>query len=154
MVFGMVAGALATVWFTRLTPGSRYATAILPALIVLGLAMATIMAPAFATATSRVQPSDAGVASAMVNTMQQVGTSVGTALLSSIFATAVAARLDQRSHTPDALRAASVHGYTVAFWFAAGLFAVGALTVAALMAPTESDVEVPTPESQPERVAA
>ena len=56
--------------------------------------MATIMAPAFATATSGVDPSDAGVASALVNTMQQVGGSVGTALLSS---------------------AASVHGYTVAF---------------------------------------
>ena len=139
MLFGMSAGSIAMLWFTQLTPASAYVTAILPGLIVLGLAMATIMAPAFATATSRVPPSDAGVASGMVNTMQQVGASVGTALLSSIFATAVSGELSGKAHTRAALRAASIHGYTIAFWFAAGLFAVGAIVVGALMRPSRRD---------------
>ena len=57
----------------------------------MGLGMGNIFAPAIASATYGVDPRDAGVASAMVNTMQQVGGSIGTALLSSIFASSVSA---------------------------------------------------------------
>lgn len=135
MVFGLSAGAVAMMWFTRLEQGSNYATAILPGLVVLGLAMATVNTPAFATATRGVDPTDAGVASAMVNTMLQVGGAVGTALLGSIFAGAVARHLHGTGRTPDALDAASIHGYAVAFRFAAGAFAVGALVVGALVRP-------------------
>ena len=69
----------------------------------------------------------------MVNTMQQVGGSIGTALLSSIFASAVTAYAANRPHTPEILSQATVHGYTVAFWVAAGIFAVGALVVGGIM---------------------
>ena len=62
---------------------------VLPGLIVLGIGMGNIFAPAISSATYGVDPADTGVASAMVNTMQQVGGSIGTALLSSIFASAV-----------------------------------------------------------------
>ena len=85
---GMTLGLLAMLFFTRLEPGSTYAGHVLPGLLVIGAGMGCIFAPAFGTATLGVQGTEAGVASAMVNTSQQVGGSIGTALLSTIFATA------------------------------------------------------------------
>ncbi|MGB0093333.1 MAG: hypothetical protein WBP81_12495 [Solirubrobacteraceae bacterium] len=81
--------------FTRLTPDSTYAADVLPGLIVTGLGMGCIFAPAFGTVTLGVDRTEAGIASAMVNTSQQVGGSVGTALLSTLFASAAASYLHQ-----------------------------------------------------------
>jgi hypothetical protein len=88
-----------------------------------------------ATATFGVQPSDAGVASAMVNTMQQIGGSIGTALLSTLAASAVTSELATATTRPDAaaLAHAAVHGYTTAFWWAAGIYAAGAVICSALL---------------------
>ena len=88
---GMVLGVVAMVLLTRLSPGSGYAAGVLPSLIVLGLGLGMIFAPAIGTATLGVNLSDAGVASAMVNTSQQIGGSVGTALLSTLFASSAGA---------------------------------------------------------------
>ena len=76
--------------FTQLTPHGAYASHVLPGLLLTGVGMGCIFAPAFSTATLGVKSHDAGIASAMVNTSQQVGGSVGTALLSTIFASAAA----------------------------------------------------------------
>ena len=124
---GMTLGLLAMISFTRLTPGASYAGYVLPGLIVIGLGMGCVFAPAFGTATLGVASSDAGVASATVNTSQQVGGSVGTALLSTIFASAAASYLAGHAHTRAAGAAAVIHGYTTAFWWAAGIFALGLL---------------------------
>lgn len=91
LTLGMVLGAGAMVWLAQVTPTSSYVSHILPALLVMGVGMGNIFAPAIASATYGVEPHDTGVASAMVNTMQQIGGSIGTALLSSIFASAVTA---------------------------------------------------------------
>jgi EmrB/QacA subfamily drug resistance transporter len=131
LILGMVLGAAAMVWLAQIEPGSSYVGHVLPALLVLGAGMGNIFAPAFATATHGVGPRDSGVASAMVNTMQQVGGSIGTALLSSIFASAVSSYAEGRPQTPQVLG----HGYTVAFWVAAGVFAFGAVVVAITMPP-------------------
>jgi len=112
--------------FTRLTPGSSYATNVLPGLIVLGAGMGCIFAPAFSTATLGVEGSEAGIASAMVNTSQQVGGSVGTSLLSTIFASAVTSYVASHVRTRGLADAAAVHGYTTAFWWSVGIFALGA----------------------------
>jgi EmrB/QacA subfamily drug resistance transporter len=133
LILGMVLGSGAMVWLAQLEPDSSYVGHVLTALLVLGVGMGNIFAPAFATATFGVAPRDTGVASAMVNTMQQVGGSIGTALLSSIFASAVSAYLDGRAPTPQTIGEAAVHGYTVAFWVAAGVFAFGAAVVAVTM---------------------
>src|SRR5207244_6737447 len=98
---GRTPGAISMFLFTRLTPGSIYANNVLPGLLVLGVGMGCIFAPAFSTATLGVEGSDAGVASAMVNTSQQVGGSVGTSLLSTIFASA-AANYTSVTSTPPA----------------------------------------------------
>jgi MFS family permease len=124
---GLTLGAIGMFLFTRLTPGSSYASNVLPGLLVLGVGMGCIFAPAFSTATLGVEGSEAGVASAMVNTSQQVGGSVGTSLLSTIFASAVASYTVSHLHTPGLANAAAVHGYTTAFWWAVGIFALGFL---------------------------
>src|SRR6476660_6518534 len=124
---GLTLGAIGMFLFTRLTPGSSYASDVLPGLLVLGVGMGCIFAPAFSTATLGVEGSEAGVASAMVNTSQQVGGSVGTSLLSTIFASAVASYTVAAPHTADLANAAAVHGYTSACWWSVGIFALGFL---------------------------
>lgn len=145
MIGGMALGAVAMVILAQLETGSSYAGHVLPALIVLGLGMGNIFAPAFASATYGVDPRDTGVASALVNTMQQVGGSIGTALLSSIFAGAAAGYAEGRAGTPDVMATAAVHGYTVAFWVAAGVFAGGALVVGTMMRPVRVAEGAPQP---------
>ena len=86
------------------------------------------IAPSFVTATHGIPARDAGVASAMVNTSQQVGGSVGTALLSTLAGSAVSSYVaDRATSSPDVLAAAAVHGYTTAFWWSAAIFAFGAI---------------------------
>jgi hypothetical protein len=61
----------------------------------------------------------------MVNTSQQVGGSIGTALLSTLAASATSSHLSGRQPNPDVIGHAAVHGYTTAFWWSAGIFAIG-----------------------------
>jgi MFS family permease len=105
--------------------------------------MGCIFAPAFSTATLGVEGREAGVASAMVNTSQQVGGSVGTSLLSTIFASAVASYTADHLGTAGLADAAAVHGYTTAFWWAVGIFAI-AFLLAIVILPGRVKPRVPT----------
>ncbi len=133
---GMALGATAMLLFTQLTPDGAYLTHVLPGLLLTGVGMGCVFAPAFSTATLGVKSSDAGIASAMVNTSQQVGGSVGTALLSTIFASSAASFVSTHVRTAGLASAASIHGYTTAFEWAAGLFAAG-LIVAIFVLPKD-----------------
>ncbi len=124
---GMTLGLISMLLLTRLSPSSSYAGAVLPSLLILGVGMGTIFAPAFGTATLGISSNEAGVASAMVNTSQQVGGSVGTSLLSTLFASSAASFAASHQRTANLQTAAMVHGYTTAFWWGAGIFAVGLL---------------------------
>jgi EmrB/QacA subfamily drug resistance transporter len=127
VTLGMVLGAIAMLILTSVTVGSNYATHVLPGLIVMGLALGLIMAPAMSTATLGVDRGDAGVASAMVNTGQQIGGSIGTALLSSLASGAAHSYGAAHGPAADLAAQAAVHGYTSAFAWSAGIFAIGAL---------------------------
>jgi EmrB/QacA subfamily drug resistance transporter len=144
---GMTLGVIAMLLFTQLTPGGSYLTHVLPGLLLTGVGMGCVFAPAFGTATLGVNRSDAGIASAMVNTSQQVGGSVGTALLSTIFASATASFVSTHARTSGLLSAASIHGYTVAFEWAAGLFAVG-LLVAIFVLPKDGAARARAAQAQ------
>jgi MFS family permease len=153
LVLGMTLGALAMVWFAQLKITSSYAGHVLPGLIVLGIGMGNIFAPGIFSATYGVAPTDTGVASAMVNTMQQVGGSIGTALLSSIFASAVSSFARGRPRSPQVAAEAVMHGYTVAFWVAAGVFAFGAVAVGLLMHSIKIETDAPPePADEPQLV--
>ncbi len=92
-----------------------------------------------------VKRDEAGVASAMVNTSQQVGGSVGTALLSTFFATSAAAYAANHAPSSGLHEAAMIHGYTTAFWWAAGIFALG-LIAAVTILPTKLRAPAPSAE--------
>jgi predicted MFS family arabinose efflux permease len=143
---GMTLGAIAMLLLTRLTPGAAYAGHVLPALLIIGFGMGCIFAPAFSTATLGIDASESGVASAMVNTSQQVGGSVGTALLSTIFASAAASYVSAHARAPGVANAAAIHGYTTAFAWAAGIFALG-LILALLILPSKAKTDVAAPRA-------
>jgi hypothetical protein len=88
----------------------------------------------------------------MVNTSQQVGGSVGTALLSTIFASAVASYTAGHLHTKGLANAAAVHGYTTAFWWSVGIFALGFL-LAIVILPGPAKPRVPTLKAALARLA-
>ncbi|MBU3675105.1 MAG: MFS transporter [Solirubrobacteraceae bacterium] len=124
IVAGMLSATAGMLYLSRLGVSSTYASGVLPGLLVLGAGFGMIFSTAINTATLGVIPEDAGVASALVSTCQQVGGAAGTALLSTIAATATAGFL--ASGSGDAA-AAAIHGYTVAFDVSAAIFLAGAL---------------------------
>ncbi len=138
---GMLAAAAGLVWLTRIGVHSSYVADVLPPLLVASAGLGFVMSPSMNTGTAGVAASDAGVASAVVNTGQQVGGSVGTSLLNTMAASAAAGYLtahltprlmaDGRP-APALAELAQVHSYTVAFWWAAGMFIAGAVLAALL----------------------
>jgi EmrB/QacA subfamily drug resistance transporter len=151
---GMVIAAAGMFWLRHLNESSTYVGGALGPLIVLGLGVGLTFAPAITTATAALPDADAGVGSAMVNTSQQIGGAIGTAVLSTVFTSTLARYIGSHPHGPQAQSAAAIHGYTVAFSVACGLFLVGAVATAALLrsgrlptdhpedAPAEDDVDV------------
>jgi EmrB/QacA subfamily drug resistance transporter len=133
VVTGMAWAALGMVLLTRIGVDTGYASHVLPALIVMGAGLGLVFGSAFATSTLGVPARDSGVASAMVNTSQQVGGAIGTALLSTMAASAVSDFVASNGTTPALARQAAVEGYVTAFWWAAGIFALGALVCGALL---------------------
>jgi EmrB/QacA subfamily drug resistance transporter len=134
---GMLIAAAGMLSLTGVGVDSAYVSHVLPGLVIIGAGLGLVFSPAMATATLGVRPSDAGVASAMVGTMQQIGGSIGAALLSTLAASAVSNDLAGVVGPPDPslMAHAAVHGYTTAFWWAAGIYAVGSIVCAALLTP-------------------
>jgi EmrB/QacA subfamily drug resistance transporter len=132
LVFG--AGGL-VILATQLALHTSYPGQILPALVLTGAGLGIVFGCALNTATYGAARSDAGVASALVNTNQQVGGSIGTALLNTIAASALTSYLVAHGHSPLALASAAVHSYVVAFWISAGIL-VAAAVVCALVLPS------------------
>jgi EmrB/QacA subfamily drug resistance transporter len=120
---------------TQLGTATSYAAVILPGLIVIGGGLGLVFSSAINAATYGTAAADAGVASAMVNTCQQIGGSIGTALLNTIAASALTSYLVTHGHSPAAMASAAVHSYVVAFWVAAAIFAAAAVICALVLRP-------------------
>ncbi|MFD0167540.1 MFS transporter [Streptomyces decoyicus] len=150
--FLMVPGALlaSTGLFTLtfLTAEPAYVSHVLPAMLLVGLGMGLTFMPVMATATSGVAPHDSGVTSATVNTAQQVGGSIGTALLNTIATSTSAAYI--ADHLADAARKSGgpgltpavreaivksgvVHGFTVAIGVGSAIMLLAALVAGLLV---------------------
>lgn len=140
MAPGFLTAAIGMLLLTQMEIGSSYAGLLLPAQLLLGLGMGTAFMPAMSLATYGVQPQDAGVASAMVNTSQQVGGAIGTALLNTIAASATT------SYIADHIGGAAskpqqqlvqlqglVNGYTNAIWFAVGILVLASAIAVTLV---------------------
>jgi EmrB/QacA subfamily drug resistance transporter len=132
-------GALAVlgmIMLTRIGLASSYTTVILPALMVLGAGFACILSPAINTATLGIASRDSGVGSAVVNTAQQVGGSVATALLNTLVASAITTfALGYLGHDtrPTVLALATVHGYITAFRYSALFLGIAAVVAGLLL---------------------
>jgi EmrB/QacA subfamily drug resistance transporter len=137
---GMLLGAGGMAYLSRVTVTTSYVSGVLPALLVLGLGFGMIFAPAINTATTGVRREDSGVASAMVNTMQQVGGSIGTSALSTIALTATASYLIAHHTSLLAPAIAATHGYTVAFTVSSGLLGLGFVLTVVLL-PSRHELE-------------
>src|SRR5207302_2281779 len=120
MAPGAVVAAAGMGLLTQLHVDSAYLTSALPAEVLLGLGISCVMVPAFSTATHGVDPREAGVASATVNTAQQIGGSVGTAVLNTIAITATAGFVGPRV-------SALVHGFSVATGWGVVILLMGAV---------------------------
>ena len=114
---------------------TSYPAVILPALLVIGIGLGLVFGCAMNTATYGAARADAGVASAMVNTAQQVGGSIGTALLNTIAASALSSYLVAHGTSRAAMAAGAVHSYAVAFWVSAGIFAGAAIACGLVLRP-------------------
>ncbi|HEV3131117.1 MAG TPA: MFS transporter [Acidimicrobiales bacterium] len=128
MTLGLGVGALGLAWLTQIGVGTSYWTHVLPPEILMSVGLGLAFPALSSTALVNVGDRDSGVASALVNTAQQVGGSLGTALLNTVAATATATYI--ASHGPALARAGLVHGYSVAFALGAGMLALGAIVSA------------------------
>ena len=114
---------------TSVSGHGDYASHVLPAMIILGIGMGMSFVPVTIAGTSGVAPEDSGLASGLLNTTQQVGGSLGLAILSSV----ATSRTTSVLHTGLALPVALTHGFKGAFIVAAGLCAMGAVFTMVLL---------------------
>jgi len=128
---GLLMGTAGLLWLSQLSLNTTYFGTILPAQLLISVGMGFIFMSTTNVALVGVNHDDAGVASAVVNTTQQIGGSIGTALLNTIAATATATFLlgnPPAGQTPDAFQAAGiaaqVHGFGVAFMYSAIIFGI------------------------------
>ncbi|MEU8138955.1 MFS transporter [Streptodolium elevatio] len=149
MVPGMLIAASGMFLLSRIDVGTSYAAGVLPAEFLLGAGMGLVMAPAMNYATHGVRAEDSGVASAMANTAQQVGGSIGIALLNTIATTATGDYMKEHGPvTPQVQREGLVHGFSIATTYAAFILVGAAVLVGFLMntprpAPAKEGAEIP-----------
>jgi hypothetical protein len=130
MVPGLIAASAGMLMISRITPETSYTTHVLPALLIMSSGMALVFIPLTSTSLHGVSNHDTGVASAMLNTSQQVGGSLGVALLNTVAATATTTYAAANSQLGEKLMPfAMTHGFTVAFKFSAALLFVGAVVL-------------------------
>ena len=136
MVPGFLIAAAGMGMLTQLHPGSTYLTSVLPAEVLLGLGISSVMMPASSLATAHVQPRLAGMAAATLNSAQQIGASLGIAILNTVAASATLAYLTTQSGVSrgDGL----VYGYSAAASWATVLLVTGAAV--ALTLPGRSEL--------------
>ncbi|MFF5294875.1 MFS transporter [Paractinoplanes globisporus] len=144
MFAGLLLAAGGMVLLTRIGQDTGFWSHVFPAELIISFGMGVVFGPMSNTALVGVANHDAGVASALINTTQQIGGSLGTALLNTIFTSAVAAYLVDHATSPSQLNAlqgeAVVHGYTVAFWVSAGIIGAAAFIALALVKASRKDV--------------
>jgi EmrB/QacA subfamily drug resistance transporter len=147
MLVGLVLAPAGMLWLTRIGVESSYATDVLPAQLLMSFGLAAVFVPAASTALVGVEQRDAGIASAVLNTAQQVGGSLGLAILTTIFSSALTgwfednqAKLADPAFAATAEATASVEGYHAAFYSAAGLFAVALVAAFLLIRAKKEDL--------------
>jgi EmrB/QacA subfamily drug resistance transporter len=153
IVPGLLIAAVGAALLTQLSPGASYVAHVLPTELLLGLGLGIALVPFINTATSNAEPRDAGVTAATTNTSQQIGASIGTALLNTIAASATAGYLATHAAGTGIEVKATVHGYAVASAYSATILVVAAVLGGILInnRPSLARVRRPDPVVAPGR---
>jgi EmrB/QacA subfamily drug resistance transporter len=127
LLVGPAMAVVGMLWISRITPTSPYLSVLGP-LVIIALGMGFTFVPITLVAVSGVEANEAGLASALLNTMQQVGGALGLAVLATVAIDATKSKLSSlHSHTQTAQNLATTHGYTTAFMVSAGIAFLGLL---------------------------
>jgi MFS family permease len=144
MFVGFALATVGMVLFTGIGVDTSYTTHVVPAELVMSFGIGLFFVPLSSTALIGVADHDAGVASALVNTTQQIGGALGTAMLVTFATTATTDYFGSHASAgldPQSLAAhAAVHGYVTAFEWSAGILAVAAIVVGVLVKARKSDL--------------
>ncbi|GAA1516977.1 hypothetical protein GCM10009827_034770 [Dactylosporangium maewongense] len=128
---------------TRIGVDTAYATHVMPSMLILGFGLGCTFVPLGNIALVGVDEHDAGAASAVVNASQQVGGSLGTALLNTVAITAATSYFTDHATAGDPQGTqleAMVHGYVTAFWWGSALLVAAAVIVAVFIKASKDDV--------------
>ncbi|HET9188291.1 MAG TPA: MFS transporter, partial [Acidothermaceae bacterium] len=128
---GLLIGGAGAALLTQADSDSPYAAWVLPGLILAGVGIGSAIVSAVAVGQLGVEPRDAGTAGAVNNVAQQLGPALGIAVISTFVATATSNYLTH--HGSNAALDATVHGFSVGYWWAAGAFWAGAVICGSLM---------------------
>ena len=130
IIWGLIQSTIGLYLLTFITPETAYITHVLPSLLIMSTGMALVFIPISTTALHGIGGRDSGVASAALNTSQQVGGSLGTALLNTIAATSAANYLINNPGLGDKAQVfALTHGYTASFKAGAAMLIVAAIVM-------------------------
>ncbi len=134
MLIGLAMAAIGLATFTSISDTSSWVTTVLPGELLMSVGLALVLVPLSNLALTGVGDDDAGVASAVLNSTQQVGGSLGTSLLNTFYASAVTSYVVAHHLSPSAFNpTAAIHGYHVAFWIGAGLIAAAFVAILVLV---------------------
>jgi EmrB/QacA subfamily drug resistance transporter len=131
--FGLAFSAVALVLFARLPVDGNYFTDLFPAFIISGLGLALAFVPMSIGALTGVGQSEAGVASGLINTTQQIGGAIGVAVATTVATTFTARYVDTHAGSAAFSGPALTHGFSIAFYVLAGLAALGAVLSALML---------------------
>jgi EmrB/QacA subfamily drug resistance transporter len=151
---GLVLGAAALVLLAQLPPDGKYFFDIFPAFVLSAIGLAFTFIPLTIAALMGVQQSDAGVASGLFNTTQQIGGAVGLAAASTIAITFTGRYVDSHPGASALSAPALTYGFQITFYVLAGVAAIAAVLAALLIEPKAAESEVVELELTPAREAA
>ncbi|MCW2523117.1 MAG: transporter [Frankiales bacterium] len=144
MLIGLALATVGLVTFTSITDTSSWVSSVLPGELLMSAGLALVLVPLSSLALTGVRDDDAGVASAVLNSTQQIGGTLGTALLNTFYASAVSSYVLAHHLAPSAFNPlAAIHGYHVAFWIGVGLLATAFTTVLVLVNAGKDDLAPP-----------
>jgi EmrB/QacA subfamily drug resistance transporter len=148
LVTGMTALSVGLLYFTQVSVGGSYVVELLPGFLLIAVGLGFTFVPVSIAALAGVQPSEAGLASGLINTTQQIGGALGIAVLSSI----ATSTTEDAVASGDALSSALTDGFQAAFFGAAAIALVGILV--SLLVVQRVDLDVPEIEAEPALEAA
>ena len=141
MLIGLAMAAIGLGTFTFISDTSSWVTSVLPGELLMSVGLALVFVPLSSLALTGVNDDDAGEASAVLNSTQQIGGSLGTALLNTFFASAVTSYVVAHHLSPSAFNPlAAIQGYHVAFWIGVGLIAGAFVAVLVLVNAGKDDI--------------